>query len=82
MFYYLVDKIGDGTRLNPFRPDLPNDTSFVGVPSDYSEVYLIATNVELSEVEQKILPMQMEEIAKITGWLKYKDILSWFVGDG
>lgn len=41
MRYYTLPAIGTGTIDDPFRPDLPDGTSWVGTPHDGS--YLIAT---------------------------------------
>lgn len=81
MYYYTVNRIGDGTEDNPFRPDLPAGTSFVGQEQDGE--YLVAIIKELPEQagRKKQLPRQaLEATAKEKG-LKYDDVVTWFVGD-
>jgi hypothetical protein len=83
MYFYTVPKVGDGTELNPFRPDLPEGTPFVGnVGSD--EEYLIALPIELVETTKmkRQLPRQaLENACKAKGIL-YDDTQKWFVGGG
>jgi hypothetical protein len=81
MDYYTVKRIGSGTELDPYRPDLPEGTDFVGYEKDGE--YIVATVKELPEQagRKKQLPRQaLEATAKAKG-LTYDDVMSWFVGD-
>lgn len=74
MYYYLVNKTGDGTRLNPFRPVLLSDIPFVC--TEVNEQFLVGTNELLTEPQILDLPSFCE-----TNSVVYNDVLSWFVGD-
>jgi hypothetical protein len=81
MFYYTAKTIGNGTHDDPFRPDLPSDTTFVGIEKDGE--YLLIVKKELPEQagRKKQLPRQaLEATAKAKG-LTYDDVMKWFVGD-
>lgn len=45
MNFYLVRRIGTGTGADPYRPDVPAGTSFVGV--EHQGVYLLGVEGEL-----------------------------------
>ena len=80
MFYYVVKTIGDGTRLNPFRPNLPDGTSFVGI--EYKGFYLVGINEDLpdsSTVKKQVTLSQIEQAAVSRGYT-LADVQSWFVG--
>ncbi|MBO0959563.1 hypothetical protein J1P26_07425 [Neobacillus sp. MM2021_6] len=80
MFYYTVKTIGSGTESDPFRPDLPEGTAFVGQEKDGE--YLVAVINELPEQagRKKQLPRQaLEATAKAKG-LTYDDVMKWNVG--
>jgi hypothetical protein len=80
MFYYTVKRTGSGTELDPYRPDLPGGTDFVGQEKDGE--YLINTNKELPEQagRKKQLPRQaLEATAKAKG-LTYDEVMKWNVG--
>jgi hypothetical protein len=81
MYYYTVNKIGDGTELNPFRPDLPEGTPFVGNIGSDGE-YLVALPLELAEtvLMKRQLPRQALENACNAKGIKYDDTQKWFVG--
>jgi hypothetical protein len=76
MFYYLVNKIGEGTMLSPFRPDLPIDTPFVREEVG-EEQYLVGTS-RLVDIEGRI-----EDIEQfcIDNKISYADVSTWYVGD-
>jgi hypothetical protein len=82
MYHYTVNKIGTGTNDDPFRPDIPEGTPFVGNVGSDGE-YLIATNVELSDTtkRKRQLPRQALENACNAKGLMYDDVANkWFVG--
>jgi hypothetical protein len=81
MEYYTVKTIGSGTENDPFRPDLPEGTAFVGHEKDGE--YLVAIMKALPEQagRKKQLPRQaLEATAKAKG-LTYDEVMKWFVGD-
>lgn len=45
MNFYLVRRIGSGTATDPYRPDLPDGTSFVGI--EHNAMYLVGVEGEL-----------------------------------
>lgn len=81
MYYYTVPVIGDGSEDNPFRPDLPEGTSFVGNIGSDGE-YLVASPVDLADTtkRKKQLPRQALEATANAKGLKYDDVLMWFAG--
>jgi hypothetical protein len=81
MYYYTVNKIGDGSHDNPFRPDLPEGTSFVGNMGSDGE-YLVALPIELAETTKlkRQLPRQALENACVLKGLFYDDVTTWLVG--
>jgi hypothetical protein len=83
MYYYTVNTIGDGTEDNPFRPDLPEGTSFVGNVGSDGE-YLVALPLELSETTKmkRQLPRQALENVSLLKGLFYDDVAKWNVGGG
>lgn len=83
MNYYTLPKIGTGTNDDPFRPDIPNGTPFVGnIGSDGN--YLIATTVDLgADTAQRVkqLPYQALQNACNAKGIPFDDVYSkWFVG--
>jgi hypothetical protein len=75
MYYYLVEKTGDGTTDNSFRPKVPVNVSYVCL--DIGDQFLVGTNTVLSEMSVTDLKLFCEERTLI-----YEDILKWFiVGD-
>ena len=42
MNYMTVPRIGSGTQDDPYRPDIPEDISFVGQDDPESGTYLVA----------------------------------------
>jgi hypothetical protein len=82
MFYYVVKTIGDGTRLNPIRPNLPEGTSFVGI--EYKGFYLVGCTTDLADsatIKKQVTMQQIENAALSRGYT-LTDVMSWFVGDG
>lgn len=77
MIFYVVPRIGDGSSENPYRPDLPEGTSFVGAWHGQNG-YLVAVPAEiagrtaLSEAER-----QTECAAR---GIAAEDVLTWSVG--
>jgi hypothetical protein len=80
MEYYTTPMIGDGTPENPFRPDLPEGTSFSGQVKDGEYLVVVPTVLAESTKRKKQLPRQaLEATAKAKG-LTYDDVMKWFVG--
>jgi hypothetical protein len=82
MYHYTVNKIGTGTATDPFRPDIPEGTPFVGNIGSDGE-YLIFTTVEMFETtkRKKQLPRQALENACNNKGFTYDDVVNkWFVG--
>lgn len=80
MFYYIVKAIGDGSRDNPIRPNLPQGTSFVGIA--YKGYYLVGINVDLpdsADIKKQVTLQQIESAAVSRGYT-LNDVQSWFVG--
>lgn len=80
MYYYLVKAIGDGTKDNPIRPNLPEGTSFVGVTA--KGYYLVELNVDLpdtADIKKQVTLQQIENAAVSRGYT-LADVMSWFVG--
>lgn len=78
MFYYLVKKIGDGTRKSPFRPDF--DGAYVWNPDHVCptcNTYIICTS-EKVEYLQEITDLEQACNARN---LLMEDVSKWFVGD-
>lgn len=76
MYYYYVNQIGDGSRENPFRPNIPEGTNFVGMVT-VDDMFLVATNDGIPNYN---------ELADIQSFcqshhVNYSDVLKWFVGD-
>lgn len=83
MNYYTCPKIGSGTSTDPYRPDIPDGTSFVGnIGSDGG--YLIATTVDLgSDTTTRIkqLPIQALQNTCNAKGLPFDDVYNkWSVG--
>lgn len=78
MFYYLVEKIGDGTYENPFRPNY--EGAFVWNPSaicPHCSLYVIG----LAETTDVLAPVTDLEAACYARNLAISDVVTWFVGD-
>ncbi|PEL12653.1 hypothetical protein CN601_06815 [Bacillus sp. AFS017336] len=75
MNYYLVNKTGDGTKQNPFRPELEGDISFVCSPLNNNQ-YLVGTVDPVPLVEI----VDLESFCTLNG-IPFSDVLKWFVGD-
>lgn len=73
MRFYLVDKIGDGTKDNPFRPNLFN-IDFVSLEVNGKFLTGVNAFVEAEEVNN------LHNFC-IANELNYVDVLNWFVGD-
>lgn len=81
MFYYVVKAVGDGSRFNPIRPNLPEGTSYVGITA--KGYYLVGLNVDLqdsTDVKKQVTTQQIEQAALSRGYT-LADVMSWFVGD-
>lgn len=74
MYFYLVEKIGDGTEENWFRPNVPNGVSYVC--TDVGNRFLVGTNDVLLET----LVANLQSFCEDNG-LNYSDVSKWFVGD-
>lgn len=79
MNYYTAPRIGSGTSDDPYRPDVPAGTSWVG-NTDGSD-YLIATPANLSETakRKRQLPRPALEAAAKARGLRYEDVSRWRV---
>lgn len=73
MRFYLVDKIGDGTKDNPFRPNLSN-MDFVSLKLE--NTFLVGVNGHIEGLED----VNLLNVCT-TNNLKYSDVLAWFVGE-
>jgi hypothetical protein len=82
MNYYTLPKIGTGTKDDPYRPDIPDSTPFVGnIGSDGD--YLILTNVELPTKTNRVkqLPIQGLQNACNSKGIPFNDVYNkWNVG--
>lgn len=78
MYYYTVSKVGTGTESDPFRPDLPIDTSYVSNESADGTQFLVATPTKISGLSE-IIDLQSE---CATLGISYADVLTWNVGGG
>lgn len=82
MNYYTLPKIGTGTRDDPFRPDIPNGTPFVGNVGNDGD-YLIVTPADLPAKtgQVKQLPYQALQNACNAKGIPFDDVYNkWFVG--
>jgi hypothetical protein len=78
MYYYLVEKIGDGTDGNRFRPNYQGDYVWGAeniCPS--CGTYLIALPIETTLLQ----PITDLDTACNVRNLNINDVLKWFVGD-
>lgn len=73
MFYYLVDKIGNGSRVDPLRPNY--EGSFVG--AIINDKFLIGINDDEPTLNK------IDDLQKFCNdnQFNYSDVLKWFVGD-
>lgn len=79
MNHYTVPRIGTGTADDPFRPDLPAGTSWVG-NTDGTD-YLIATPADLSDTtkrKRRLPEPPLREAAEARGF-RYEDVTTWRV---
>lgn len=82
MNYYTLPKIGTGTSDDPFRPDIPDGTPFVGNVGNDGE-YLIATPADLPTKtgRTKQLPYQALQNACNAKGIPFDEAYNkWFVG--
>jgi hypothetical protein len=82
MNYYTLPKIGTGTNDDPYRPDIPDGTSFVGIIGSDGD-YLIATPVELPTKANRVkqLPFQALQNSCSAKGLPFDDVYNkWNVG--
>lgn len=80
MNYYTVSIIGSGSEIDPFRPNIPDNISFVGQLNGID--YLIATPHDLSGWSQATYHMPrvaLETICNARG-LIYENVIEWNVG--
>jgi hypothetical protein len=80
--YYTCPKIGSGTDLDPYRPDVPDGTAWVGNVGSDGE-YLIVTPADLPAKagRTKQLPFQALQNACNAKGLPFDDVYSkWSVG--
>lgn len=82
MNYYTCPKIGSGTESDPFRPDIPSGTTFVGNIGTDGD-FLIATPADLPAKTGRIkqLPIQGLQNACNAKGLPFNDVYNiWNVG--
>jgi hypothetical protein len=77
MFYYLVEKVGDGTEENTFRPSY--DGAFVWNP-DHVCLHCNFLIIGLSEQTDTLQPVTDLESACFARNLSVSDVVTWFVG--
>jgi hypothetical protein len=78
MYFYLVNKIGDGNKKNPYRPNY--EGSFVWSPNHiclHCSTYIIG----LSEETELLQPVENLETACNSRSLPINEVITWFVGD-
>lgn len=75
MYYYSVSKIGSGTDSDPYRPNIPDGTDFVGNVSSDGTMYLIATSILISGYTTVI---DLQGTCTNFG-LNYSDVQTWSV---
>jgi hypothetical protein len=82
MYYYIMPKIGKGTDLDPYRPDIDVGTSFVGnVGTD--NFYIIATPTlqTAKSGRTQLPPFQALQNACTSRGINFNDVMNkWFVG--
>lgn len=80
MYYYTVNKIGDGTEENPFRPEY--DGAYVWSESQCPTCgrCLIALPKPVL-LDLRLIAVTDLEDACISRNLNSKEVVSWFVGD-
>lgn len=79
MNHYTVPRIGAGTDADPYRPDLPAGTSWVGNTNGAD--YLVATPADLSDTmkRKKLLPdPPLRQPAEARGF-RFEDVATWRV---
>lgn len=80
MNYYTCPRIGTGTDTDPYRPDVPDGTNWVGQTD--GKDFLIATPKELPVAPGKVkqLPWQAVENATKARGIKFDDMKNkWWV---
>jgi hypothetical protein len=75
MNYYVVDKIGDGSKQDPFRPNITSDVSYVCTEINDNK-FLVGTN----EILLETTVTDLQSYCNVNG-IVYEDVLKWFVGD-
>lgn len=75
MHYYLVNRIGTGTKADPYRPDIPVDT-FVSIPVKDNQFIVGVNEILPGEASAPNVQTYCAE-----NGISYVDILKWFVGD-
>lgn len=76
MYFYIVNKIGDGTEGNPVRPNIADGISFAGGLTSGNS-FLICTQDEIPTLP-KILDLLT--FCNENGF-SYSDVMKWSVGD-
>jgi len=77
MYYYLVEKMGDGTRENPFRPNYEGDYVWSDSGCPNCSTYIIALPTE-TELLQPIVDLKT---ACYVRNISFNDVTAWFAGD-
>lgn len=76
MVYYNVPKIGTGEHGDSFRPDVPEDVSWVGC--DCGDMFLIGTEMAISGLTP-LTDSELQNYCSVEG-VSYADVINkWFV---
>lgn len=77
MYYYYVSTIGTGAKTDPFRPNIPDATDYVG--NNFSDsTFLIGTNGLISGYSN-LDDVGLQNICNQYGIL-YSDVQKWSLG--
>ena len=60
MFWYMVKRIGTGTEDNPYRPDLPDGTSWLGQRKGANYIIVTSTEILDGNGRERVMPAQIE----------------------
>jgi len=79
MQYYTLPLIGTGTEADPYRPDVPDGTSWVGNTDGTDCLIATPTDLPIAPGRTKQLPEQDLENACNARGIEYNDVLTWHV---
>jgi hypothetical protein len=80
MYYYTVKTIGTGTDIDPFRPELPEGTTFAGYEKNGEFLVAISNDLPEQTGRKKQLPRQALEATANAKGLTYDMVMKWSVG--